>query len=119
MDSLINVCDRGRGWAKFVGIMSVIFFIISVFKIFTTGLFAGLFSIIIAIFANLLPGLFMIRYANAIANAKNSNNPAEELEIACLNQGRYFLLLGIMAILGIIAFVLIFGGMILAAASRL
>ncbi len=119
MDILLETFKTGRFWAKLVGIVLLISFALSVVSQLIDMvrmpvlmmLFAGIFSIVMAVFSNLLPGIYLLRYSNAINRAEEDADPTEELEIACLYQGRYLKIMGIVYMIMVILIVgtLIFG----------
>lgn len=106
MDYLVEAFAETRRWAKIVSIFFMVSFVLSLFSLFTDGIVAGMLNVFMSAFIYLLPGLFLFRYANAVAEAEDTTSPVEDLEIACLNQGRYFLVSGIVIAIGLVFFVL-------------
>lgn len=106
MNTLINAFGETRRWAKIVAIFLLVGFALQIIQTLTLVVGAGmpaqqLFGVIMGILCYLIPGIFLLRYSKAVAQAEQSNNPAD-LEAACLYQGRYFKLLGIITIIAII-----------------
>ncbi len=103
MGILLETFKMGRFWAKLVGIFLLISFALSAVSQLVDMarmpmmlmVFVGILSIVMAVFSNLLPGIYLLRYSSAIKRAEDDADPTEELEIACLYQGRYLKLIGI------------------------
>lgn len=121
MNHIVESFVGSRKWAKIVAVFFMVMFALQVLSGFVSflsglpGVIMGIIMIAMGVFFYLLPGLYLQRYAGAVAEAEeNVDNPVVELEEACLQQGKYFKLIGIVTLVMIILAVV--GGILMAIA---
>lgn len=119
---------RGTGpWVKFIAILWFVFSGLMVLAgLFMLGMGPfiakaggmpaafgaafGAFYIVLAVFIMLIPGLYLLRYGQAISQIPNSGQPA--VESALLNQKKYWKYMGVMLIVFLVLYAVMFFGAI-------
>lgn len=100
MENMIQAFSDTRKWAKILGIIFIVSFVFNLLTI-------SIPSIIVAVVANLIPGILLIRYSQAVKEVEEAIGSAtDELEQACIRQGTYFKYMGILSVIMVVLFVL-------------
>lgn len=96
MENIIQAFSDTRKWAKVLGIVFIVSFVLNLLSL-------SILSIIIAVATNLVPGILLLRYSGHVKDIEEANSPAlDEIESACIAQGKFFRYMGIMAIVMVV-----------------
>ncbi|PID65634.1 MAG: hypothetical protein CR977_00715 [Gammaproteobacteria bacterium] len=106
MDYLVTLMGDGRKWAKIVGILFIIMFLLQLLSLFFSTDMSEVFITIISSLLYLVPGVMLLKYNKAVEKAENGQDMAADIEDACLAQAKYFQFVGIAAAVGIVIMII-------------
>lgn len=96
MENIIQAFSDTRKWAKILGIVFIVSFALNLLSL-------SIVSIVTAAVTSLIPGIMLLRYSGHVKEIEELSPPViDEIEAACVAQGKFFKYMGIMAIVMIV-----------------